>query len=465
MTVIAYDKFLAAKSVTDPPTGLIDLPELPSILFPHQVDITRWALRRGRAAIFAGTGLGKSLMELAWAQAVHQATGKDILHLAPLAVSSQMVREANKFGIAAKQVASSADCHSGINITNYQKLDHFDLSRFGGVILDESSILKSVDGHYRTALIAACQSIPFRLAATATPAPNDFMELGNHAEFLGVMKYTDMLATFFAHDGGETQKWRLKGHAENEFWKWMASWAVMLRKPSDLGYPNDGYDLPPLKFTEHRVGVDYAPNIETGLLFPMQAETLQERISARRATVGDRVKLAASITPTDRPFVWWTNLNAESEMLCKLIPGAVETKGSDSDEVKERKLNDFSEGRTRVLVTKAGVAGFGMNWQHCADTGFVGLNDSFEQFYQAVRRFWRFGQSQPVNCHIIASELEGAVVSNIRRKEADAERMAASMVMHMADLSSEAVRGSVRVVPDYDPKQQVIIPSWVMEEV
>lgn len=460
-----YEQFLAAKAINDPSTGLVDLPPLPEILFPHQRDITRWALRRGRAAIFAGTGLGKSLMELAWAQAVHQATGKDILHLAPLAVSSQMVREAAKFGIVARQVASGDDCQPGINITNYQKLDHFDLSRFGGVILDESSILKSTDGHYRTALIAACQTIPFRLAATATPAPNDFMELGNHAEFLGVMKYTDMLATFFAHDGGETQKWRLKGHAENEFWKWMASWAVMLRKPSDLGYANDGYDLPPLQFTEHRVGVTYAPNIETGLLFPMQAETLQERISARRATVADRCNLAASITPTDRPFVWWTNLNAESEMLCKLIPGAVETKGSDSDEVKERKLNDFSEGRTRVLVTKAGVAGFGMNWQHCADTGFVGLNDSFEQFYQAVRRFWRFGQSKPVNCHIIASELEGAVVANIRRKEADADRMAASMVMHMADLSSEAVRGSVRSVAAYNPQQPVQIPSWVREEV
>lgn len=459
-----YNDFLAKKAITDPPTGLVDLPPLPSILFPHQADITRWALRRGRAAIFAGTGLGKSLMELAWAQAIHQATGKDILHLAPLAVSAQMVREATKFGIPARQVSRDSDCQPGINITNYQKLDHFDLSRFGGVILDESSILKSTDGHYRTALIAACQTIPFRLAATATPAPNDFMELGNHAEFLGVMKYTDMLATFFAHDGGETQKWRLKGHAENEFWKWMASWAVMLRKPSDLGYSNEGYDLPPLNFKEHRVGVTYAPNIETGLLFPMQAETLQERIAARRATVEDRCKLAASITPTDRPFVWWTNLNAESEMLCKLIPGAVETKGSDSDEVKERKLNDFSEGRTRVLVTKAGVAGFGMNWQHCADTGFVGLNDSFEQFYQAVRRFWRFGQVRPVNCHIIASELEGAVVANIRRKEADADRMAASMVMHMADLSSEAVRGSVRSVADYNPQQQVIIPSWVKEE-
>lgn len=457
----AYTSFLARKAVTDPMTGLVDLPDLPACLFPHQADITRWALRRGRAALFAGTGLGKSLMELAWAQAIHQVTGKDILHLAPLAVSAQMAREGDKFGIPARVVAKQGDCLPGINITNYQKLDHFDLSRFGGVILDESSILKSTDGHYRTRLIEACQSIPFRLAATATPAPNDFMELGNHAEFLGIMKYTDMLATFFTHDGGDTQKWRLKGHAENEFWKWMASWAVMLRKPSDLGYSNEGYDLPPLQFVQHMVSVDYAPNAETGLLFPMQAETLQERIAARRATVADRCELAASVTPADRPFVWWCNLNSESEMLTKLIPGAVETKGSDPDEVKERKLNDFSEGRTRVLVTKAGVAGFGMNWQHCADTGFVGLNDSFEQFYQAVRRFWRFGQTKPVNCHIIASEIEGATVSNIRRKEADAERMAAAMVMHMADLSSEAVRGMVRDTPAYNPTLPVILPKFL----
>lgn len=457
----AYLDFLAAKAVTDPMTGLATVPDLPDCLFPHQRDIVQWALRRGRAALFAGTGLGKSLMELVWAQAVHAETGRDILHLAPLAVASQMAREAEKFSIPARVVACQADCGPGINITNYQKLDHFDLSQFGGVILDESSILKNTDGHYRTKLIEACQQIPFRLAATATPAPNDFMELGNHAEFLGIMKYTDMLATFFTHDGGDTQKWRLKGHAENEFWKWMASWSVMLRKPSDLGYPDEGYNLPPIKFVQHTVTADYAPNVETGMLFPMQAETLQERLAARRATVEERVALAAQITPADKPFVWWCNLNAESEALTKLIPGAVETKGSDSDEVKERKLRDFSEGRIRVLVTKPGVAGFGMNWQHCADTGFVGLNDSFEQFYQAVRRFWRFGQSQAVTAHVIASELEGATVANIKRKEADADRMVAAMVMHMADLSSKAVRGSVRDTPNYNPTIPIQLPTFL----
>lgn len=458
-----YEEFLARKRMVDPATGLSVVPPLHPSLFEFQRDITSWALRRGRAALFAGTGLGKSLMELSWAQAVYTETGKDILHLAPLAVSAQLEREARKFGIPARMARFSDEVGPGINITNYQKIEHFDLSHFGGVILDESSILKSIDGHYRTKLIEACANIPFRLAATATPAPNDFMELGNHAEFLGVMSYTDMLATFFTHDGGDTQKWRLKGHAENEFWKWMASWAVMIRKPSDLGYADTGYDLPPLLQQQHLVQADYAPSLDTGLLFPMEASTMQERLAARRDTVDERVALAVQMTPTDRPFVWWCNLNSESEMLAKRIPGAIETRGSDPDDVKEKKLIDFSEGRTRVLVTKPSVAGFGMNWQHCADTGFVGLNDSFEQVFQSIRRFWRFGQTKPVNVHFIAAETEGAVVANLRRKEADADRMAASMVLHMADMSAEAVHGTTRVVPDYNPTQPMVLPAFLGE--
>lgn len=458
----AYSDFLARKRIFDPMTGITGELDLPDYLFPHQPDIVRWALRRGRAAIFAGTGLGKTVMELVWSIKVAEYTNKPVLIFAPLAVSAQHIREASKFGINARLVKAQDECGPGINITNYQKADHFDLSMFGGVVLDESSILKSTTGHYRTKLIEDCASIPFRLAATATPAPNDFMELGNHSEFLGVMRYTDMLATFFTHDGGDTQKWRLKGHAETEFWKWMASWSVMLRNPSDLGYSNEGYDLPPLNYHSHTVTVEYAPSMVTGLLFPMEANTLQERISARRDSVTDRVALAASITPMDRPFVWWCNLNAESEALTKLIPGSVETKGSDTDEVKERKLKDFSEGRTRVLITKAGVAGFGMNWQHCCDTGFVGLNDSFEQVYQAVRRFWRFGQTNPVNAHFIASEMEGATVANQRRKEADADRMAAAMVMHTSDISSATIRGAVRDRPDYNPTIPMTIPAWLV---
>ncbi|TIN80727.1 helicase [Mesorhizobium sp.] len=457
----AYTNFLAQKRIVDPMTGMNDVGDLPAFMFPHQHDIASWSLRRGRAAIFAGTGLGKTAMELVWGDRVSAHTGKPVLIFAPLAVAQQHIREAGKFGLSARAVKDQSDVGPGVNVTNYQKIGHFDLSLFGGICLDESSILKSVDGHYRTRLIEECSGIPFRLAATATPAPNDFMELGNHAEFLGVMSYTDMLATFFIHDGGDTQKWRLKGHAENEFWKWMASWAVMLRKPSDLGYPNDGYDLPPLVQNQHVVGVDYAPSLDTGLLFPMEARSLSERISARRDTVSERVEMAAKITPTDRPFVWWCNLNSEAEALAKKIPGAVNLTGADTDDVKERKLLDFTEGRIRVLVTKASLTGFGMNWQHCCDTGFVGLNDSFEQVFQAVRRFWRFGQTRPVNVHFIAAETEGAVVANLKRKEADAERMAASMVHHMADLSSATVRGMVRDRPDYNPTKPVILPQFL----
>jgi superfamily II DNA or RNA helicase len=462
--MIDYTSFLATKRIVDPPTGIEGDIDLPTAMMAHQVDITRWALRRGRAAIFAGTGLGKTFMELTWASHVAAHTGKPVLIFAPLAVSQQHIREAGKFGLSARIVRDQSEVGPGVNVTNYQKIDHFDLHAFGGVVLDESSVLKSTDGKYRTRLIAECSTVPFRLAATATPAPNDFMELGNHAEFLGVMSYTDMLATFFVHDGGDTQKWRLKGHAENEFWKWMASWAVMLRQPSDLGYPNDGYDLPLLKYRSHTVDVEYAPSLDTGLLFPIEARTLQERIGARRTSVGERVELAASITPKDRHFVWWCNLNSEAEALAKAIPGAVNLHGSLKDDDKERILVDFSEGRIRVLVTKASLAGFGMNWQHCADTGFVGLSDSFEQVYQAVRRFWRFGQTKPVNVHFIASELEGAVVSNLRRKERDADHMADQMVRHMADLTSELVRGNARVRSDYAPSIPMTLPSWLKQE-
>jgi hypothetical protein len=348
-----------------------------------------------------------------------------------------------------------------IDITNYQKIDRFDLDGFGGVALDESSILKNVDGKTRDRLVQDCAQLPFRLAATATPAPNDFMELGNHAEFLGVMSYTDMLATFFTHDGGDTRKWRLKGHAQDDFWRWMASWAVMLRKPSDLGYCDDGYDLPPLHYHHHRVAVAYAPSMEAGTLFPMEARTLSERLAARRESVGDRCRHAVELTPRDAAYVWWCNLNDEADQLARNVPGAVNLSGADSDREKERKLLAFSDGTIRHLITKPQIAGFGMNWQHCARTGFVGLNDSFEQIYQSIRRFWRFGQALPVDVDFIASEREGAVVANYRRKERDAEHMAERMVAHMADLSSAEVRGAVRDRPDYAPAVEMKIPDWM----
>lgn len=449
----AYLQFLARKLRTDPITGLSVLPELPGQLFPFQRDIVRWALRRGRAAVFAQTGLGKSFIELAWGQAVHATTGGNVLLLAPLAVAGQMVREAVKFGLPATQCAAQADVVPGVTVTNYEKLHHFDLSQFVGVILDESSILKAFDGKTRTHLIEACKDVPYRLCCTATPAPNDFTELGNHAEFLGVMSVSGMQATFFTHDASDTTaKWRLKGHAEEAFWQWMCSWSVLLRRPSDLGYADDGYDLLPLRQIEHIVPVE-----------GIAAASLSERLTARRNSIHQRVAMAIELTPDDRPFVWWCNLNAEADALRVAIPGAVEVRGSDKEDDKAAKLEAFSRGDIRVLITKPRIAGFGMNWQHCADTGFVGLNDSFEQVYQAVRRFWRFGQARPVTAHFIAASTEGAVLANLRRKEAEAERMGAAMVAQMADLSSELVQGSARQHDIYSPTLAFALPRWLKE--
>lgn len=948
-----YEDFLASKRSVDPMTGLDKVGRMPKVFKPHQADITKWALRRGRAAIFAGTGLGKTLMELEWSKQVAKFTGKPVLILAPLAVSTQHVREGEKFGIAAKIVRRQGDVDSYISVTNYQKLEHFDLSQFGGICLDEcfardapidildgdgavcqkhienikigdtilnasgadtvanihrrevpyavrvryneksilaspnhpfftqagwkgaidlrpgdqivatnaamrmvqegictearssgqnqilreillsemaheptgtsckgsqsnrssesrgrekslvservagcgegvgedrsaqpdghswherkslphierekaqtfrawgqwspddrgsgrfdgcdvreldtgicfvtgpveagishelqnrlsecraqnsnrggwsfppiqegtgcqegcdadfirvdgievlelghpdldqyrdadgklyfydlgatrhpsfsingglvhnSSILKNVDGHYRTKLIRDAASVPFRLAATATPAPNDFMELGNHAEFLGIMSYTDMLATFFIHDGGETSKWRLKGHAEDAFWKWMASWAVMLRKPSDLGYDDAGYDLPPLNEVQHTVGVPYAPNIDTGLLFSMEATGLSERIKARRGSIDGRLqkcfdivladwraklsacqKIPATIrndttksivsagspkresinaeiqkkreyisrattpptnidtnelqsnnqpstqdgendmlptkniernvkdnpsrgtpnqnatldlknnlaleltntpqclhpkitdapsaelhptikgdgdlpliiaTPREKleafcaanatlgslslktipneclePWLIWCNLNSEQDILEKFFGSrCYSVRGADTDDSKESAIEGWTTGVRPVMLSKTSILGFGLNFQFCSHTIFVGASDSFEQTYQAIRRFWRFGQTKPVNAHFIAAETEGAVVSNYRRKEADADRMASAMVRHMADLSSQNVRGQVRDKLDYQPTIKMQIPEWV----
>lgn len=460
MSIHSYREFLDAKRLLDPSTGIETPPDLPDFMFPHQRDIVKWALRRGRAAIFAGTGLGKTLMELVWSREVERYTGRPTLLLAPLAVGPQHEREAGGFGLSARVVAGGRIVEETA-ISNYQKLYHFDLSDFGGLALDESSILKAYDGHYRTRLIEAAREIPFRLAATATPAPNDFMELGNHAEFLGVMSYTDMLATFFVHDNSDTRVWRLKGHAENDFWRWMASWAVMLRKPSDLGYSDDGYDLPPLSRRAHVVETgEHIDRFGNYSLLPIVARSLQDRLAARRNSVDERVALAASITPGDTPYVWWCNLNAESEALAAAIPGAVEIAGSHSDDEKERRIEAFGRGDIRVLITKPTICGFGMNWQHCHRTGFVGLNDSFEQVYQAIRRFWRFGQKNPVTVDVIHADTEGAVIANLERKEADAERMAAAMVRHMADLSAATIRGAARDRPDYQPRLPMALPSW-----
>lgn len=447
-----YSQFLNGKRFTDPDTG-IDPGAVGDKLFPFQGDIVRWALRRGRAAIFADCGMGKTPMQLDWAR---QVPGR-VLIVAPLAVSSQTVREGQKFGV--EVTYGSEDTGQRIMVTNYERLENFDPGEFHGVVLDESSILKNYTGKFRNYLIDQWGRVPYRLAATATPAPNDFMELGNHAEFLGTMTRTDMLAHFFVHDGGETQKWRLKGHAETEFWKWLASWAVMIRKPSDLGYEDGSFILPPLNIHQHEV---ISGQRMEGFLFSVEALTLQERQKARKATTEQRVREAAEmVNASDEPWLVWCNLNDESAALAAAIPDAVEVKGSDSQEVKEDRLLGFTEGRYRVLVTKPSIAGFGMNWQHCPNMAFVGLSDSYEQFYQAVRRCWRFGQTQPVHAHIITADIEGAVVKNIERKEADAMRMAEEMVAHMHDLNEQNIKGSARMDRSYSAEQTVNLPNFI----
>lgn len=449
-----YKQFLNRKRFSDPPSGLTVVPELSPMLFDFQRAIVSWALRRGRAAIFADCGLGKTPMQLEWAKHV---PGR-VLIVAPLAVSGQTELEGAKFGVPVKYLRED-DGRTRIVITNYEMLEHFSPESFMGVVLDESSILKSYTGKIRTFIIEQWGRVPYRLAATATPAPNDYMELGNHSEFLGVMTRTEMLSMFFVHDGGETQQWRLKGHAEDEFWRWMCSWAVMIRKPSDLGFEDGKFTLPKCHIKDVIVR-DESWGEE--MLFPMPASTLNERLDARRRTVQSRVAECARLANrSNMPRLIWCNLNSESEAITRAVKDAVEVKGSDDFETKEERLLGFSSGKYRVLVTKPSIAGFGMNWQHCADMDFVGLSDSYEQFYQALRRCWRFGQTREVTANIITADTEGAVTANIRRKERESMAMAANMVKHMGHISSDEVRGAHRVETIYNATEQIKLPSFI----
>jgi len=434
-----YAEFLDKKTKHDIATGF-EPDHINKNLFPFQSDIVKWAIRRGRAALFCDTGLGKTLMQLAWADAISKKTGGDVLILAPLAVSAQTAREGDKFGVECAYAKCADDISKKITITNYERLHNFDSSGFAGVVLDESSILKSFDGKTRNAVIESFDDTPFKLACTATPAPNDFMELGNHSEFLNVMTRSEMLAMYFVHDMATTQKWRLKGHARKRFWEWMCSWSVMIRKPSNLGYSNDGFDLPELRIHSNVVETP-SDRALPGMLFPMDALTLQERLAERRATVTQRVhECARIVNATDEHWVVWCNLNSESEQCRKSIPGSVEVRGSDTSEKKEKALLDFASGKIRVLITKPKIAGFGLNWQHCNNVAFVGLSDSFEAYYQAVRRCWRFGQKNPVDVHLITASTEGEVVKNIERKERDANIMANEMIENTQDITRKELK-------------------------
>lgn len=459
---MTYDEFLKSKRFVICPSGF----EPYSIGGPHfdwQKDIDRWAIKKGKAALFEDCGLGKTLQQLEWARQVSLHTDMPVLIVAPLAVSRQTKCEGIKFGYEVTICRSQADVQVGINITNYEVLEHFDASKFGGVVLDESSILKSYSGKIKQQIIDMFRDTPYKLACTATPAPNDFMELGNHAEFLGIMTRAEMLSTFFIHDGGSTQSWRLKGHAQNDFWRWIASWTVVLSNPSDLGYDGSAYELPQLNVIEHTVKV--SQNFDsTGqeMLFASTVQTLNERRSARHESLDARVKKCAEIAnSTDKQVLVWCDFNEESEKLAKAIRGAIEVTGSDSDEHKTETMAGFSNGDVRVLVSKPKIAGWGMNWQNCDTVIFCGLSDSFESYYQAVRRCWRFGQKNEVNVHIVMSDSEESVKLNIERKQADAQRMTAEMVKYTKDILRDDIRSTERQQDNYNATTEMILPPWL----
>lgn len=458
----AYQAFLATKAIMAQPAGFpVDESALNPALFGYQRRIVAWALELGRAAIWADCGLGKTVMQLEWAEQVHRHTCGDVLILAPLGVTWQTADEGAKFGYDVHQVRAQSEVAPGINITNYEMLSHFDPSHFAGVILDESSILKAFMGKTKRALIAAFAETPYRLACTATPAPNDHMEIGNHAEFLGVMRSSEMLMRWFINDTMSNGKYRLKGHAQRDFWEWVASWAVSLRKPSNLGESDEGFTLPELRIAHHTVEVDLTIGRADGQLFrtpTMNATTMHKEMRLTAPARSD----AVAVLVNDNSDTWavWCNTNYEADELVKRIPDAIEVRGSDSLAEKERKLRAFSSGQARVIVSKPELAGFGLNWQHCHKTVFMGLSYSYEQFYQATRRFYRFGQQHPVDAIVVAAETEGPVLAAIERKMADHERMQEAMVAASTQLQ---LRNGL-TLQRYTPHIEMRLPAWLRSQ-
>lgn len=457
-----YLEFLHSKEIKCTPCGF-ETDEINPKLFDWQTAIVRWALIKGKAAIFADCGLGKTAMQLQWAYMVSKHTNKPVLILDPLAVASQTKIEGSKFGITVTICRTQSDVMPGVNITNYEMLDHFNADEFSGVVLDESSILKDSTSATRKALTEKFSRTGYKLCCTATPSPNDFVELGTHAQFLGVMTQPEMLSTFFCHDGGNTSQWRLKGHAESKFFEWVASWACCLTNPSDLDYNGGNFILPELRVHEIITMSNELEDTDGQMmLIPPTSQSLNERRAARRNSLADRVKAAANIANSfSGQVLVWCDLNSESESLAESIHGAVEVRGSHSPEYKETAMNGFSNGDVRVLVSKPSIAGWGMNWQQCNKMIFVGLSDSFEAYYQAVRRCWRFGQTKPVDVYIVISDAEGCVKQNIERKQADAQRMTSELVKYTKDILTADINHTVRMSENYITVERMEIPSWI----
>ena len=452
----SYDDFIANKTVKPPSFGCEPGP-VNSILYPFQSAIVQWAIKRGRSAIFADCGLGKTMMQLEWARQ----SGSRVLIVAPLNVAEQTIEEAQKLNIEVSRVHEpiNSDC---IQITNYQKLHHFIGHPYDAIVLDESSILKSLDGKTRTMLLREFSSIPRRLCCTATPAPNDLAELANHAEFLGIMPRNEMLASFFVHDsdGAGAGKWRLKGHAQDSFWKWVAKWAVYIRKPSDLGFDDGDFTLPELSIVDEVVHTDWSPE---GMLFAGAIGGIQERRKARKHSISDRVEAAAKIiNESDEQWLVWCGLNDEAKELQSSLYNSVNIEGSTSDDLRIQYEREWRTGKIKTLVTKPLIFGFGMNWQHCHNMLFLGMGDSYEQYYQSIRREWRFGQKSPVTAIIVISEQEQEISENVRRKERMAKELSSSVIEHSKAAMMDEVCGSDSAKTDYktDEKRG---EGWVLK--
>lgn len=452
-----YQDFLKTKDLLFKPCGLSaeDI-NINDKLFDYQKDIVSWALQKGRSCIFADCGLGKTFMQIEWARIIYNYTSMPVLIIAPLAVNAQTIEEAKKINVVVENY--SVNNNAPIQIINYDNIHKVDITKFSGIVLDESSILKNFSGKTRNDIINSFAHTPYKLACTATPSPNDFMELGNHAEFVGAMSYNEMLSMFFVHDGGETSKWRLKGHAKKDFWKWISTWAVLIRKPSDLGYSDEGFILPEIEYKEHILPVD---SFNTHTLIPLEAVTLQERRAAKKTSIDKRIShVKEIIADSQEQWIIWCEYNEESTKLKNLINGAVEVKGSDDAEFKKESFMGFAHNKYRVLVTKPKMGGFGMNWQNCHNMIFASISDSYESFYQSVRRIYRFGQRNKVTIHLVLSETERAISYNLTKKEKDANEMSEQMVSNLRDFQQEEIKRVSATKTLYNPTQQLILPKF-----
>ena len=462
-----YHDLIARKKVAFEARGLTKWGDLPSSLFEHQRHGVEFALRAGCAALFYDTGLGKTAMALSWGDQIVRHTNKPVLMLAPLAVGPQHVREADRLGIESKVIRDGSQVTGPrIYVLNYDRLDRVDPSLFGGVILDESSILKSFTGATTRALTAAFARTPYRLACTATPAPNDYTEMGQHSNFLGVMAANEMLSRWFIADQTEMGRYRLKKPAIRPFWDWVASWARCVSKPSDLGFSNFGFELPELITHQHVVRADVS--IDTGSekdgqsrLFRIPEMSATSVHKEKRMTRDARADLIAGLVHAEPSEAWtvWCETNDEADALMSRMPQGefVEVRGNQSPEEKEAKLVAFSEGRARILISKPVLCGFGLNWQHSARQAFIGLSFSYEQYYQAVRRSWRFGQKRPVHVHVACADTERAIYDTVTRKAEDHSQMK----LEMAAAMSRAARVS-KVYQDYNPTEDALLPAWMI---